>query len=72
MALPEVRKAIDGISYVCDHLRKEDQEKMVFFLYVLHITQLLKIKARKFQVQVQVQVQVKIINYFFRRMWSIK
>jgi len=68
MALPEVRKAIDGISYVCDHLRKEDQEKMVFFLYVLHITQLLKIKARKFLNC----SQVKIINYFFRKMWSIK
>lgn len=26
---PEVRKALDGISYVCEHLRKEDQEKMV-------------------------------------------
>lgn len=28
-ATPEVRKAIDGISYVCHHLRKEDQEKMI-------------------------------------------
>lgn len=29
MSSPEVRKAIEGITYVCDHLRKEDQEKMV-------------------------------------------
>jgi hypothetical protein len=26
---PEVMKAIDGINYVCEHLRREDEEKMV-------------------------------------------
>jgi nicotinic acetylcholine receptor len=26
---PEVLKAIDGINYVCEHLKKEDEEKMV-------------------------------------------
>jgi hypothetical protein len=28
---PEVAKAIDGINYVCEHLKKEDLEKMVDF-----------------------------------------
>ena len=40
MALPEVRKAIDGIAYVCDHLRKEDQEKMVF-IFSLNVKKLI-------------------------------
>lgn len=26
---PEISKALDGITYVCEHLRKEDHEKMV-------------------------------------------
>lgn len=28
---PEVTKAIDGINYVCEHLKKEDLEKMVIY-----------------------------------------
>lgn len=33
---PEVAKAIDGINYVCEHLRKEDLEKMVFSSSIRH------------------------------------
>lgn len=29
---PEVAKAIDGINYVCEHLKKEDLEKIVIIL----------------------------------------
>jgi nicotinic acetylcholine receptor len=29
MQAPEVAKAVDGINYVCEHLKKEDEEKMV-------------------------------------------
>lgn len=37
---PEVIRAIDGINYVCEHLRKEDEEKMVeidFFKKLIHL-----------------------------------
>lgn len=30
---PEVTKAIEGINYVCEHLKKEDEEKMVCFFF---------------------------------------
>lgn len=31
---PEVTKAIEGITYVCEHLRKEDQEKKVSQVFI--------------------------------------
>ena len=43
---PEVAKAIDGINYVCEHLKKEDLEKMVndiLLFFLISYINLLKI-----------------------------
>lgn len=40
---PEVAKAIDGINYVCEHLKKEDLEKMVNDVLLLFLKLILSI-----------------------------